>query len=131
MVLVWTILLFVILLNSSGAVGNINFSKLRPDHKIAVVLSERNPIVALNQNRTPKGIDILIIENFARKLNLKVDYFLVNTSLNHSLFSSFPDQTPLRWLSKIGVFVIGKSNSKLILLILQKYRRCDRCIGRE
>lgn len=101
MALMWPILLFVALLHSSEAVKKPEFSKLHPDHKITVALSERDPFVVFNQNGAPKGLDILIIENFARKLNLKIDYFLVNISLNYIFtdenhFNAFPDQTSLR-----------------------------------
>lgn len=100
MLLILSILLFFGLLNSCEAVQK-NASKLYPDYKITVALSERNPFVILNQNGAPKGLDILIIENFARKLNLQIDYFLVNISLNYIFidedsFNAFPDQTFLR-----------------------------------
>lgn len=100
MLLILSILLFFGLLNSGEAVQK-NASKLYPDYKITVALSERNPFVILNQNGAPKGLDILIIENFARKSNLQIDYFLVNMSLNYIFvdedsFNAFPDQTSLR-----------------------------------
>lgn len=53
------------------------------DHTITVALSERIPFAFFDPNGTPKGLDVLIIENFARKFKLKIDYLAVNTSLNH------------------------------------------------
>lgn len=88
MVLMWSIFWFVIWLNSSEAVEKSVFPKLRDNHKITVGLSVRKPFMMLNQNSAPTGIDIMIIENFARKLNLTIDYILVNVSLL--------DQTSLR-----------------------------------
>lgn len=101
MVLKWAILLFVILLNSGEVVGKQAFPKLSPDHKITVTLSERKPFVFLDENGAPKGLDVLIIENFARKLNLKIDYFIVDSSLNYifndkNYFNATRDQTSLR-----------------------------------
>lgn len=102
MALMWSILLFVILLNSSGSVEKFDFPKLHPNHnKISVALFGRSPFIMLNQNEAPKGIDIILIETFAQKLNLKINYFLVNTSLNYVFsdetnFNAYQNQTSLR-----------------------------------
>lgn len=56
--------------------------KNHPDLTITVALSERKPFVILDGNATPTGLDVLIIENFARKFNLKIKYIIMNTSMN-------------------------------------------------
>lgn len=53
------------------------------DHKITVALSERKPFTYLDQNGVPKGLDILIIENFAKKFKFQLDFIIVNSSLNY------------------------------------------------
>lgn len=53
------------------------------EQKITVALSERRPFVILDQNGTPKGLDISIIENFAKKFHLQIDYIVINSSLNY------------------------------------------------
>lgn len=55
------------------------------NREITVALSEQKPFVILNRNETPKGLDVLIIENFAMKFNLRIKYFVINSSLNAAL----------------------------------------------
>lgn len=53
------------------------------NQKITVALSERKPFAMLDQNGTPKGLDVLIVENFAQKFHLQIDYVVINSSLNY------------------------------------------------
>lgn len=101
MVLLSQILFYVVLFNCVKAVEKQAFSKLRPKKKITVTLSGRKPFVILNSNGAPKGLDVTIMENFAKRLNFGIDYSLVNGSQNYipadrSPFSVFPDQFSLR-----------------------------------
>lgn len=71
------------------------------ENKITVTLSGRKPFVILNSDGAPKGLDVLIIENFAKKLNLQIDYSVVNRSQNNisvdrDYSNVFPDQTSIR-----------------------------------
>lgn len=71
------------------------------DHRITVALSEQFPFVFLDQNETPKGLDVLIIENFAKQLYVQIDYVIFNSSLNYVFankkhFSAFYVQNNLR-----------------------------------
>lgn len=50
--------------------------------KISIAVSERIPFVILKKNTTPSGLDIAIIENFAQKFNLQIEYITLNSSLN-------------------------------------------------
>src|SRR5215468_785866 len=101
MLFIWGILWLMIISKSSQATAKKSFPKLSPHHDITVTLSERKPFVILNENGQPQGLDTLIIENFAHKFNLKIKYFVVNTSLNYIFsnennFNAFPDQASLR-----------------------------------
>lgn len=53
------------------------------DNKIAVTLSERNPFVIYNPKGNPRGLDVVIIQNFAKQFNFVIKYVFVNESLNH------------------------------------------------
>lgn len=66
-----------------------------PNREITVALSERKPFVILNQNEAPKGLDVLIIENFASKNNLRIKYRVINSSLNTALSNSLRVKTNL------------------------------------
>lgn len=62
---------------------NGNFHKNHSIPSIKVALSERKPFAIVDQNGKPNGLDVQIIENFAKKLNLRLEYFFVNLSLNY------------------------------------------------
>lgn len=48
--------------------------------EISVMLSERKPFVLFNENGMPVGLDVSIIENFARKYKLKIKYNFHDTT---------------------------------------------------
>lgn len=92
MLLIWHIFLYINLVFGVKAVE---------ENKITVTLSGRKPFVILNSDGAPKGLDVLIIENFAKKLNLQIDYSVVNRSQNNisvdrDYSNVFPDQTSIR-----------------------------------
>lgn len=59
----------------------------RNEHRITVLLSERKPFAAVNRNGRQKKLDVLLIEKFAQKFNLEVNYLTVNVSLSY-IFAS-------------------------------------------
>lgn len=56
------------------------------ERKITVAISERRPFVTVDQNGRQSGLDVSIIENFAKKFHFQVEYVKINQSLN-SVFS--------------------------------------------
>lgn len=76
--MLWTIFLIGLLLVKTmyceEPVPSLNKTK-----KIVVAFSERVPFVVLD--RRLSGLDISIIENFARKLSIQVELLKYNTSL--------------------------------------------------
>lgn len=42
---------------------------------ITIAVSERIPFVILDRDATPKDLDVLIVENFARKFNVQIALF--------------------------------------------------------
>lgn len=72
------------------------------EHKITVALSERKPFVIFDGNKSPRGLDVTIIENFAQKFKLQIDYYICNSSLNNVFaneenFESFSEKTDLTY----------------------------------
>lgn len=55
------------------------------DRTITVALSQQKPFVILDKNGSPTGLDVSIMENFAKKFNIHIDYIVVNSSLNYVL----------------------------------------------
>lgn len=56
--------------------------------KISVMYSDREPFVIEKKHRNaPGGLDVTIMENFAKKLKLKTEYIRSNQSLNLTFFS--------------------------------------------
>ena len=55
---------------------------VRPTEKIIVGFSKREPFIYANKSGTLKGLDISIMENFARKFNLKLEFVEQKISLN-------------------------------------------------
>ena len=49
--------------------------------KLTVMMSQANPF-AFHENGVFKGLEVKIVENFAKKLKLNVNYILANESLN-------------------------------------------------
>lgn len=95
----WSISLFVIIFVVSAEYmssdANIDYNK------ITVTVSEQKPFVKINQHGEPTGLDVHIINAFARKCNLSVDYSIINDSLNNILrnkqhYDALPIQTILR-----------------------------------
>lgn len=107
MTLTW-LFLFILEISSIGIVftENQRFSQTRPIRKIKVSLSERRPFVVLGQNGKAKGLDVIIIENFAAKYNLQLEYFHLNLSLNFVFankdnFKALPMDTLLGYVLSI------------------------------
>lgn len=91
MVLIWQILFLTLVFGA----------KADEEYRITVTLSGRIPLVILNPIGVPKGLDVLIIENFAKKLNFVVIYSHVNRSQNFistdcDYLDGFPDQLSMR-----------------------------------
>lgn len=81
----------------------------RSIRRITVALSEQIPFVILNQNKTPTGLDVLIIENFAEKFHLQIDYVIFTSSLNYifsneKIFGEFSIENNLRYISITQTF---------------------------
>lgn len=55
---------------------------MEPTEKIIVGFTKREPFVYTDQHGNRNGLDIMIMENFARKHNLKLEYIEHNISLN-------------------------------------------------
>lgn len=72
-------------------------TKVRTQEKVTVTLSERKPFLMLYKNGTPKGLDVLVIENFARNNNLQIDYYIINTFENTNFNEKFSTQTNSRY----------------------------------
>ena len=54
---------------------------MKPDRKITVLVSQSKPF-AFYENGAFKGLDVNIVENFAKKFNLNVEYTVPHESLN-------------------------------------------------
>lgn len=78
LILFWEILFF-------GFTAGEKFQSSRSNKEIVVAFSERPPFVFQDQNGALKGLDILIVENFAKKSNLKIKYKKFTGSLNAML----------------------------------------------
>lgn len=63
--------------------------------RITVALSERRPFVTVDENKLG-GLDVSIIENFAKKLKLEVNYVQINESLNLVFDKDGFNQTKIR-----------------------------------
>lgn len=50
--------------------------------EITVAFGNRKPFATYQPNGNPKGFDVSIVDNFARKFNLQANYLFVNASLN-------------------------------------------------
>lgn len=54
----------------------------KPQNEIMVAFSQRQPFVFRSEDQVLKGLDVLIVENFAKKFQLQIKYIEFNTSLN-------------------------------------------------
>lgn len=55
---------------------------MKTTEKIFVGFTKREPFVSIDQIGTQKGLDEFIMNNFARKFNLSLEYVEKNISLN-------------------------------------------------
>lgn len=55
------------------------------DKKIAVLLSDQKPFATLSESGASSGLDVLILNSFAKKNNLQANYVHLNESLNYVL----------------------------------------------
>lgn len=55
---------------------------MEPIKRITIGYSKREPFVYTNRVGELRGLDVMIMENFARKFNLKLEYIEHNISLN-------------------------------------------------
>lgn len=53
------------------------------NHIINILVSEQKPFVIIEPTLEIRGLDVLIIENFAQKHNLNINYILGNLSINN------------------------------------------------
>lgn len=61
-------------------------TSVRTENKLTVAFTEQKPFVILNQNGTPSGLDVLIVQNFAKHFNFELKFLPINQSLS-SIFS--------------------------------------------
>lgn len=68
--------------------GIVSVSSERSDRQITVAFSERKPFVKnansinFGQNGRLQGLDIFLIEHFAQKLHIHINYLRINSSIN-------------------------------------------------
>lgn len=106
--------------NSIGSSEKL-FAELGSYRKITVAVSERIPFVVLDQNETLMGLDVQILENFAKKFKLQIDYVIVDASLNYVFsneqeFRKFSMQTNLRYFLRIFSYFQSFSFSTDVLI---------------
>lgn len=67
--------------------------------QITVALSQRKPFVIIPKTKIhgPKGLDVLILKNFAQKFNLHINYVIVNSTQN-SLNAFSMEKVNLRYV---------------------------------
>lgn len=66
--------------------------QVRSQEKIIVAFTERKLFVMLDEDGTPKGLDVLVIQNFVRKFNLQVDYYIMDTYENYNFNEEYSDE---------------------------------------
>lgn len=101
---VWLSFILVINLSTTvfASMHHLLLPELDVSPKISVAVSEQKPFVILDPNGgSPKGLDVLIVENFAKKFNFKIDYYILNASLNYIFvdkkhLNRFPVETILK-----------------------------------
>lgn len=57
-------------------------TEAKSSDKLTVMVSQAKPF-AFHENGVFKGLDVNIVENFAQKMKLSVNYILANESLNY------------------------------------------------
>lgn len=55
------------------------------DKKLAVLLSNQKPFATLSKSGASSGLDVLILNSFAKRNNLQANYVHLNESLNYVL----------------------------------------------
>lgn len=71
--------------------------------KITIMFSHRNPfVIDSDQNLLPRGLDVSIVENFAKKYKLHTKYIRSNGSLNsvfheEQSFNNFTKTVAFKW----------------------------------
>lgn len=77
----WQILVFFGIL-FAGGVASQEHELPRSNKEIVVAFSKRPPFVFYDENGALRGLDVSIIENFAKKFNFRIKYNEFNESLN-------------------------------------------------
>lgn len=67
------------------------------NRKITVVIPKQNPVALLDDNDIRRGLDVLIIENFAQKFNLPINFKITKYSANYILSNQEGLNTLLLW----------------------------------
>lgn len=102
--IMWSVFIFVILRWATVATeANTNF-EVRADNRIIVAFSEQKPFAELSKGGLVTGLEVIILDNFAKKYNLQMNYCLVNGSLNCIL----RNQDISVQLSSLGAFRLDK-----------------------
>lgn len=65
---------------------NAHYLEAKLSHKLTVMASQIKPFV-FYENRLLKGLEVDMIENFAKQFNLSIEYIVTNESLNE-IFNS-------------------------------------------
>lgn len=100
--LFWTVFLLNFLLFASFADQSQNSRKLQ-QFNITVAFWEQKPFVNIDENGKPNGLDVQIIENFAKKYDFHINYISLNSSLNYNFaneesFKVFSHQDVFRFV---------------------------------
>lgn len=69
--------------------------------KITVAIAEQKPFTEFDEDGVPKGLDVKIIENFAMKYHLQVDFVNINLSMNKMFASErISEAFPVQMISR-------------------------------
>lgn len=91
------ILYFINIVSGIFVILNKDFEReANPAKEIHVAFSNLAPLVIRNHNSMPDGLDVAIIENFAKRYQLTVKYFELNVSLNE-LFKKQGEKLAIKW----------------------------------
>lgn len=116
-----TLILFILIVKIITLTVATNHT-LTTGSKITVLISEQDPFVIFskrNQAIKPNGLDIFILDAFASKFNLKIEYIKIEKSLNlifdsHVMTKKFFEDQINR---SIDIFAVGLNEN----LITRKY----------